>query len=204
MDNITLKNIEEIFKGRMPKPIQKFKKAAVMILLEEIEEELFIIFQVRSNRLNHQPGDVCLPGGRIEQWETPKEAAIRETIEELKLKEGDFQVISEMNYFITPYGRIVFPYIAKATLKIENITNEEVDHIFKVPMKFFMENEPKLYKMEIGPINNEKFPYELINMEEYKFSTGILMEYFYNWEQYSIWGITAHIIKDFIDTVKVG
>ncbi len=54
--------------------------------------------------------------------------------------------------------------------------------------------------MEIGPINNEDFPYELINGgESYKFKKGIMNEYFYKYnEDIVIWGFTAAIIKEFI------
>lgn len=202
MGKIQLKNIEDEFKYRKAVPIQKFKMAAVMILLEEIEDELYVIFQVRSSKLNKQPGDVCLPGGKIEEGETSFDAAIRETMEELQLSRNDFEVIGQMDYFVSPYGIIIFPYVAKANIRINNIGNAEVDHIFKVPILEFINKDPVLYKMEIGPINNENFPYHLINSKVYKFSNGVLEEYFYSWNNYCIWGITAHIIKSFIDIIK--
>lgn len=202
MGNIKINTIEEIFQSRKPKPIQKYRMAAVMILIEEINEVEYIIFQVRSSKLNKQPGDVCLPGGKVELNETCQEAALRETMEELNLSRKDLVVIGQMDYFVSPYGLILFPFVAKANVSVTNVSNDEVDHIFKVPIKFFIENEPELYNMKIGPINNESFPYHLINGNEYKFSTGILEEYFYIWKGYSIWGITAHIIKAFINIIK--
>lgn len=202
MKSIEINNIEEVFNSRTPRPIQKYRKAAVMILIEKIDEEEYIIFQVRSSKLNKQPGDVCLPGGKIEPGETYEEAAIRETMEELSLAREDFKVIGQTDFFVSPYGTILFPFVAKANGEIKNVSNEEVDHLFKVPIRFFIENEPKLYKMQIGPINNEAFPYHLINGNKYKFSTGILEEYFYLWNNYSIWGMTAHVIKSFIDIIK--
>lgn len=204
MSSIKMNSIEEILNSRTTRPIQKFRKAAVMILIEEIDGEEFIIFQVRSSKLNKQPGDVCLPGGKVELEETIKAAAIRETMEELHLSREDFEVIGEMDYFVSPYNLILFPFVAKAKVTIGNITNQEVDHIFKVPIKFFIDNEPTLYNMQIGPINNEDFPYHLIKGDKYKFSTGILEEYFYQWKGYAIWGITAHIIKSFVDIIKTG
>lgn len=202
MDSVKFNHIKNIFETRSIKPIQKFKRAAVMILIEEINGDEYIIFQVRSSKLNKQPGDICLPGGKVEKGETNEAAAIRETMEELNLKRDSFEVIGAGDYFVSPYGIILFPFIARANSKIENVSNEEVDHIFKVPIKYFIENEPILYNMQIGPINNDNFPYHLIKGNKYKFSTGILEEYFYEWNGYSIWGITAHIIKSFIDIIK--
>lgn len=204
MTNINIHTINNIFKDRESKPIQSVKKAAVMILLEVIDKEIYIIFQVRAKKLNHQPGDICLPGGKVEPGENFKEAAIRETMEEMNIKKEEFEVLGEMDYFISPYKMIVRPYIAKINTSNINYNKNEVDHIFKVPLKFFIDTDPLLYKMDIGPINQEGFPFHLINGgKDYKFSKCILEEYFYQWNKYVIWGFTAHIIKSFIDIIKM-
>lgn len=203
MQNINIDVINNIFNKRESKPIQPMKKAAVMILLEVIMDEIYIIFQVRAKKLKHQPGDICLPGGKVEPGENFKEAAIRETIEEMNIKRNEFEVIGEMDYFISPYKMIMRPYVAKLYTSEINYNKNEVDHIFKVPLKFFMDTEPLLYKMDIGPINQEEFPFHLINGgKDYKFSKSVLEEYFYQWNDYVIWGFTAHIIKSFIDIIK--
>lgn len=198
-------NIKDIFKDREIKPIGKYKNSAVMILLCEDEEnnDLNIIFEVRSNKLKTQPGDICLPGGMIEEGENPKEAAIRETMEELNLNKEDIEYIGDMDYFISPYGMFMYPFISKTKLEKIIPSKEEVDHIFTVPLKFFMESTPLLYELEIGAINKEGFPFHLINGgEEYKFRHGKLNEYFYKYDNYVIWGFTAQIIKTFIDIIK--
>ena len=43
------------------------------------------------NSINHQPGEVCFPGGRLEEGETSLEAAIRETKEETGLTVSDLK-----------------------------------------------------------------------------------------------------------------
>lgn len=203
MTNININTIYNVFNEREPKSIQPIKKAAVMILLQVIDEEVYIIFQVRAKKLNHQPGDICLPGGKVEGVETFKEAAIRETMEEMNIKKEEFKVLGEMDYFISPYNMLIRPYIAKINTNSINYNKSEVDHIFKVPLKFFIDTEPLLYKMDIGPINQNEFPFHLINGgKDYKFSKGTLDEYFYQWNNYVIWGFTAHIIKSFIDIIK--
>lgn len=195
--------IEKIFKYRKANPIGKYKNSAVLILLQEINGEEHLVFEVRSNKLTHQPGDVCLPGGMIESGESPKDTAIREAMEELNLNINEIQYIGEMDYFISPYGMFMYPFIGR-TNKAEIIPSEyEVDHLFTVPLKFFLEHEPLLYNMEIGPTNHEGFPFHLINRgKDYKFRKGILREYFYVYNEYVIWGFTAQIIKSFIDILK--
>lgn len=198
-----INNIEKIFKDRRAMPIGKYKNSAVLVLLQQVNGEEHVIFEVRSNKLTHQPGDVCLPGGMIEEGENPRDTAIREAMEELNLSLDEIQYVGELDYFISPYGMFMYPFIGK-TNKIEIEPSEhEVDHIFTVPLKFFMEQEPLLYNMEIGPTNQEGFPFHLINGgKNYKFRNGILKEYFYEYNNYVIWGFTAQIIKTFVDILK--
>jgi len=195
--------IKRTFNNRVSKAMGEFKESAVMILLVEEDAGLSIIFEVRAHELRSQPGDVCLPGGKVELGEDPREASIRETMEELNLERDQIKMIGDMDYYISPYGNRLYAYVSKLEYGEINPSEGEVDHIFKVPLKFFLENEPLLYKMEIGPINQEGFPFHLINGgKEYKFRNGYLDEYFYEYNNYVMWGFTAQIIKSFIEVLK--
>ncbi|MCB2292407.1 CoA pyrophosphatase [Clostridium algoriphilum] len=196
-------DIKKIFENRNSKVIGEFEESAVMILLSEDSNELSIIFEVRARGLRSQPGDVCLPGGKVEIDENPKQASIRETMEELNLKRDQLNIIGDMDYYVSPYGNILYPFVGMLKYGDINPNEDEVNNIFKVPLKFFMENEPLLYKMEIGPINKEGFPFHLINGgKDYKFRKGYLEQYFYQYNDYKIWGFTAQIIKSFISVIK--
>lgn len=198
-----MNNLKEIFGNRHSKAIGEFSKSAVMILLVDDEEELSIVFEVRAHKLRSQPGDVCLPGGKVELDENPREASIRETMEELNLERDQIEIIGDMDYYISPYGNIMYAFVGKLKYGEIDPNKDEVHSIFKVPLKLFLENEPLLYKMEIGPVNQEGFPFHLINGgKDYAFRKGYLDEYFYEYKNYVIWGFTAQIIKSFIDVLK--
>lgn len=197
------KIIEKIFKDRVPKIIGDHKKSSVMILLLEEDNNTHIIFEERSHKLHHQPGDICLPGGKIEKNEIPMEAAIRETSEELNLPKDNIKIIGEMDYFVSPYNTIMYPFIAITKNCITSVNEDEVERIIKIPLDFFLKNEPILYNLKIGPSLEDDFPYDFIkNGKEYKFSNGILRQYFYKYEDVVIWGFTAQIIKSFSDILK--
>ncbi len=203
MRNILEKEFIRIFNDRVSKPIEKLKRTAVMILIEYIDDVPYIIFEVRADKLRHQPGEICLPGGKVEDFESPKEGAIREVMEELNVSREAIDYVGESDYLITPYGMKIHVFVAKLEGQeiVEN--KDEVDHIFKVPLSFFIHNEPLLYNMEIGPTNNHSFPFHLLKMgKEYKFSKGHIKEYFYVYNSYVIWGITAQVIKSFITIIK--
>jgi 8-oxo-dGTP pyrophosphatase MutT (NUDIX family) len=198
-----LNKIKSVFEERQAGIIGKYRRNAVMILLTEENDEVKLVFEVRAKHLRHQPGDICLPGGKLEPGETPGEGALRETMEELGLEADDIILLGEMDYFVSPYGSIMYPYVAE--LRKDNISPnlEEVDHVFKVPLRYFFENDPLVYKMEIGPHLKEDFPYELVKGgKDYRFSRGFLNQYFYRYNSYVIWGFTALIVKNFIDIIK--
>ncbi|WP_343769600.1 CoA pyrophosphatase [Clostridium malenominatum] len=198
-----MNNIEAFFSNRRGRIMGNHEKSSVVIFLTNNKENPSIVFQVRALSLKHQPGDISLPGGRIEKGESEREAAIREAIEELNITKKDFQLIGEMDYLVTPYNRVIYPFVAIIN-EIDIYPNEdEVDHIFMVPLKYFMENEPEAYRIKMLPQFPEDFPYHLIsNGKNYKFSSSSIEQYFYQFNGYVIWGITAQIIKTFVDLIR--
>lgn len=201
--NSKINVIRNIFKDREPGLWGVYKKSAVMILLCEENNNLNIIFEVRSLNLRRQPGDICLPGGKIEKNEIPLDTALRETFEELGVDISDIDIIGSMDYFVTPYNSIMFPFIGFLKNNELKPSLDEIDHIFKVPVEFFIKNTPLLHEMIIKPQQREDFPFHLIrDGENYKFASGVLKEYFYKYDEYIIWGFTAQIIKNFTDILK--
>lgn len=197
-----MEKIKRIFENRQEKPIGKYKKSAVMILLTEENGEIYILFEKRAITLKRQPGDICFPGGSLEKNEEPIETAIRETMEELNVQKSDIEIIGNMDYMITPYFTIIYPFVGKLNTNIINPSKEEVDHVFKVPLSYFIKNEPKCYKGYITQKFKEDFPFHLIEGgKKYKFSKGYINQYFYNYKNYIIWGFTARIIKSFIEII---
>lgn len=197
--------IDNIFRNRKGNLIGKYNKSAIMILLYEKDGKDHIIYEQRAFTLRHQPGDICFPGGRIEGEESPKEAAIREVIEELGVKEEDIEYLGEMDFFISPYGSIMYPFVARLHASHINPNKDEVDNIFMVPLDFFEDNQPEVHEININPEIKDSFPFHRINGgRAYKFSKGKMLQYFYSYENYNIWGFTALITKSFWDIVKQG
>lgn len=180
------------------------KRAAVAILLVDIEEETKIVFQVRAFHMRSQPGDISLPGGQIEKNENPKETVKREVCEELGLSEDDFEIVTPLDILVTHYGLIVHPFLGY----IKNYNNirineNEVDHIFLASIDKLININPIKNVSKIYVERNEDFPYYLINGgEKYKFKEGLYKSLFYNYEEYTIWGMTALIIEDFLKHIK--
>ena len=77
---------------------EKFKRASVTIPLINYNNSLHILFEVRSKTLRTQPNEVCFPGGKIEEGETPEQALKREIEEELDTKIEVYDLIDTIEY----------------------------------------------------------------------------------------------------------
>lgn len=80
-----------------------FKEFSVLIPLIEADNGLEILFEIRSSDLRSQPNEVCFPGGRIENAESPTECAIRETHEEILISPDQIQIVGELQTLLTPF-----------------------------------------------------------------------------------------------------
>lgn len=97
---------------RIPKRIEqeKDKVSAVLIPLIKKNDGYHILFEVRSNKLSQQPGK-SVSGGRRERDETSMEASIRETCEELLISESNIKLYGPLDYFLSPAGLRIDPYL---------------------------------------------------------------------------------------------
>lgn len=199
-----LNKIKKTYEEYKPKPMMPFKESAVMLLLSKDEKgSLQLVLEVRALTLRSQPGDICLPGGRMDQGETSKETALRETIEELGIVREEMEYIGAMDYMVNPYGIKIYPHIALYHGTGYQPNKDEVDHLFHVPLDFFMEQEPEGYDLQVGPLNLDDFPTDRIRGgKKYPFRKGQNIKYFYQYGDYTIWGFTAEIIKYFIESLK--
>jgi len=203
---MNLEQIENVLKGTMAKPIVDGINFAVLVPLIEINNELNLIFEVRSMSIKRQPGEISFPGGRIEDGETPLEAAVRETIEETGIKRDCIKIITELDYASHKEGAFVYSYLGyiKDTVYLDiKFSKDEVSELFYVPLSFFLENEPEKYYINYYPETEENFPFHMINQgTDYKWDKIKYPVYFYKYNDYIIWGLTAKITYNFIKKLK--
>lgn len=183
---------------------ENYKRASVTIPLVKHNDSLYILFEIRANTLKTQPNEVCFPGGKIENDESPLKTAIRETFEEIGIPENNIKVISPLDLFISPFNIIVHPYLVFIEdISMLNINKDEVEKIFLVPLDYLLNHTPKLFVNNINVIPHNEFPYDIIPQKEnYKFNTGKYETLFYIYKDYVIWGLTAKILYNFINTYK--
>ena len=91
--------------------INEYFVSAVLLPILEIEEQKSILFEIRSEHLDRQPGEICFPGGKVEEGETPRETAVRETSEELGISPGSIDILGPLDILVAPLGTVIYPYI---------------------------------------------------------------------------------------------
>lgn len=203
--SILMENIKNRLQNKIPQPIVTRSCSAVMLLFFEIDKEIHLLFTKRAEHLLHQPGDISFPGGRRENNETPIETALRETEEELGISSQNIHVLGCTDFMLTAAGVMITPFVGFVTdIAINDIrfSRDEVDEVFTVPISYFKQTEPEIHYLYLKPFTKDDFPYERIHGgKNYPFAHVKIPELFYQYNQYTIWGITAQITHHVITTL---
>lgn len=200
------KNEKQIENRRVFK--NKIFESAVMICILNCKEngKDYIVLEKRANGIR-QGGEISFPGGKKDKIDkTFMDTAIRETIEELGISEEN---IIDPEYFGTFFfimGVVIDTYLCR--LKVNKISDilyskDEVEKLVIVPMEYFIENDPIVEEIQV-------YNKALFDVKKYKFTERYENDwhfpnrkiYIYKYEDESIWGMTAEILFDFINTLK--
>lgn len=156
-----------------------------------------LLFEIRSEKLNSQPNEICFPGGKIEGMESPQHAAVRETSEELLIPENSVKIIGELDTIVAPFNRIIYAFVGEIFEYSGTFNPDEVKNVFFVPLSFFEKTKPTRNFLDIKMKPGIDFPYENIpEGRNYPWGKGRYPVYFYIYEDKIIWGITARIVHN--------
>ncbi|MBN1833893.1 MAG: CoA pyrophosphatase [Deltaproteobacteria bacterium] len=188
-------NIYEIIKktlgSRTPIWIQDVNPdsvhAAVLIPLFSENGEHKILFTKRSAQVKTHKGQISFPGGVVEERDQgPLETALREAHEEIGLLKEDVEILGQAddattvvsNFIVHPFvGVIPYPYDF-------TISSEEVDRIIKIPLRVFLENDPK-YRRTSAEFEGVTYP-----GSAFKYKGDV------------IWGATARILMNLVGILE--
>jgi len=198
-----LSDIKAKTSGREPKIIDVKRANAILIPLVETEDGVCLLFETRSMNV-WQPGEVCLPGGGIEQGETVREAAVRECCEELGIQETDIEIIEDFDILIGMGNFVLYSVIGIINTTSFKPDPNEVDSCFTVPVEWFLSHEPKGYDFPVSVIEPEGFDYSVfgINGDSYSWRKGTNHVLVWRYEDHYIWGLTAKLIYNFVEAIR--
>lgn len=181
-------------------------RSAVLIPLVQVDEKWHILFEVRSFTMRKQPGDISFPGGQIDATDaSPLAAAVRETYEELGVNPKDIQVIGEISPYIMSPSFVIYPFVGIIDYEkiIHSYNKDEVEEVFLVPVDWLLQYKPYMHSVSVKIEPTDDFPYEkIMNGNRYQWRTRDMEEWFFDYGKYTIWGLTARILKHFLGMIK--
>ena len=200
-------NIRSKFENRTRDFIsdQVVTEYAVLLPLIRRQGELCLLFERRSQNLRGQPGEICFPGGSIEPEDMNTcDTAVRETCEELGIKRTDIEIFGPLDILMTAYQVKIYPYVAEIRGDVPiSPDTREVEEAFFVPLDYFLTTKPFVTMVKVNLQPEPDFPFQLIpNGREYNWKQGNYPVYFYHYQNYPIWGITARILYNFIEILS--
>lgn len=199
--------LEQTMKTRTPGLMDSHRSYAVLVPLVEWKGEAHLLYEVRAKTLRRQPGEVCFPGGRMEEGETPEECALRETWEELGLPSACVKLLGRLDFIAHRANFLMWPILGivdhKALSSYLRPSPAEVEEVFFVPLSHLVKAVPVEYEYQLIPSPAENFPYEIIGIpRDYKWQHGQENVPVYPWQGRAIWGLTGRITRNLVQIYK--
>jgi 8-oxo-dGTP pyrophosphatase MutT (NUDIX family) len=157
------------------------REAAVLMLIFERDGEPHFLLTRRTENVQTHKGQISFPGGMRDNGEELQGTAVRETFEEIGIGEEDIQILGRFHDYLSVTEYRVCPfagYLAGPFYPVPQAS--EVAEILEVPFSIFQ--DPARLRIQQRIRNGE-----------------VSDVYYYSYKNSEIWGLTARIIKDFLE-----
>lgn len=170
--------------GRLRPLPPGIRRAAVLLLLTQANGEAAFVLTQRSQTVERHKGQISLPGGVVEPGESPLDAALRETSEEIGVRARDVTILGALDeeetvvsgFRLTPFvGSIPHPYPLR-------VSAAEVHRVLEVPVRILL--DPR-------NLRGERWDHDGVARTVYFFSANGDV----------VWGATARVITQFLGAV---
>ena len=158
--------------------------AAVLVPLYRKGGACHILFTKRTEHLHHHRGEISFPGGVRHPGDPDALAtALRETSEEVGVDPSDVDVLGVLDDFFSIHNYLVTPYVGWLPDDYRfRINPDEIERIIEVPLAHLL--RPEIFRVEDWNWKGREHPV-----------------CFYTFGNDEIWGLTAAILKQFLDRV---
>lgn len=165
------------------------KQSAVLILLFPEDDTLKIVFIKRAEYDGVHSGQIAFPGGKKEETDADFEAtALRETYEEIGVKQTDIKVLGQLtDLFIPPSNFLVKVFVGYCAQKPDfEVNTIEVQTVIEINLIDFLGE---------NVIIEKEFQAKALKTQ--------LIAPCYSVNNIEIWGATAMIMSELLDVLKL-
>jgi 8-oxo-dGTP pyrophosphatase MutT (NUDIX family) len=161
------------------------RQAAVLMPVFEWENECYFLLTRRTEEVQTHKGQISFPGGMREGNEDLVKTALRETFEEVGIEEDRIEILGRFHDYMSITRFRVTPFAGFINGPFTTIPQiREVAEILQVPFRIF--TDPSRLRIEKNIYTN--------------LEPNV---YFYTYGSHQIWGLTARIIKEFIEALNL-
>lgn len=179
--------IAEALRSQVPRMADRpdFRQAAVLLPLYQSEAGPHLILTKRTEEVPTHKGQIGFPGGGFEEGDADLLAtALRETEEEIGLKPGDVEIIGTLDDTVTVTSRhVVRPFVGFVPhpypYRLDPFEIERLIHLPILPLLLGAPFREEIWERDGQPV----------------------VVYFYEYDGDTIWGLTARILKQFVEAV---
>jgi len=162
------------------------REAAVLMPVFERDCKPHFLLTLRTEEVETHKGQISFPGGMRHGDESLEATALRETWEEIGIDAERIEILGRFHDYVSSTDYRVVPYVGYVRSPFQVVPQPtEVAEVLMVPFSVFLDP---------GRLRTEKM-----------MKRGALIDvYFYSYNLYQIWGLTARIIKDFLSALSGG
>lgn len=119
---------------------------AIVIVQSETDDQACILITKRPDSLRRHAGQWALPGGRLDEGETPEQAALRELHEELRLELAPSAIIGSLDDYPTRSGFRITPVVVWGGV-VGEIDPDPVEVAFALRIPFSQLDSPDIPRL---------------------------------------------------------
>ena len=153
--------------------------AAVLFPLFFKDQQPYLLFTKRTDKVEHHKNQISLPGGRHDPQDRDLlQTALRETQEEIGVDPSHIEILGQTDHFLTNTHYLVTPFVGVMPYPYDfKISDDEIDYLIEAPL--------------LHLLDERHFKTRMVTRDGVRWQ---LHYYHFNGEE--IWGVTGLKGKD--------